>query len=198
MGYNPKIYHRRSIRLKDYDYSQDGYYFVNICTHNRGIYFQDENVIKMIEKWWHILPNKFSNVEIDEFIVMPDHVHGIVVIVNPPVGADTRVRPNLKCDEHIADERIVGKHIGLPLQEIIQWFKTMTTNEYIRNVKNLKWKSFDGKLWQRNYYEHIIRNEKSLHRIRQYIKNNPLEHLYKNKRIKRDKISLSCQPPQTI
>ncbi len=56
----------------------------------------------------------------------------------------------------------------------------MTTNEYMRNVKNLKWKPFDGKLWQRNYYEHIIRNEKALYRIRQYIKNNPLEHSYKN------------------
>ena len=177
MKYNPEIHHRRSIRLKNYDYSEDGYYFVNICTQNRQNYFQDSGVIEMIEKWWHLLPNKFENVEIDEFIVMPDHVHGIIVIINS-VGADLCVRPNVKCDEYI-----VGKHIGLPLhpplQEIVQWFKTMTTNEYIRNVKNLKWKPFDGKLWQRNYYEHIIRNEKALCRIRQYIKNNLLEHLYK-------------------
>ena len=169
MKYDPEIHHRRSIRLKNYDYSQDGYYFMNICTQNRRNYFQDKCVIKMIEKWWHILPDKFPNIEIDEFIVMPDHVHGIIVIINPVVGADPCVCPNVE----------QGKHVGLPLQEIIQWFKTMTTNEYMRNMKNLKWKPFDGKLWQRNYYEHIIRDEKALYRIRQYIKNNPLEHLYK-------------------
>ena len=187
MKYNPDMYHRRSIRLKNYDYSQNGYYFVNICTQNRQNYFQNVCVAEMITKWWHILPDKFSNIEIDEFVVMPDHVHGIIAIVNP-VGADLCVRPNEMTDRYVCpngkyDKRVVGKHIGLPLhpplQEIVQWFKTMTTNEYIRNVKNLKWKPFDGKLWQRNYYEHIIRNEKALCRIRQYIKNNLLEHLYK-------------------
>ena len=165
MEYNPQIHHRRSIRLKDYDYSQNGYYFVNICTHNRQNYFQDKHVIEMITKWWHILLDKFPHIEIDEFIVMPDHIHGIIAIVDS-VGADPCVCPN--------NER--GKHVGLPLPlpGIVQWFKTMTTNEYIRNVKKSKWKPFDGKLWQRNYYEHIIRDEKALYRIRQYIKNNPL------------------------
>jgi hypothetical protein len=62
---------------------------------------------------------------------------------------------------------------GPPLSRIVQWFKTMTTNEYIRGVKSLGWKRFDGKLWQRNYYEHIIRDEKSYHAITNYIKNNP-------------------------
>ena len=60
-----------------------------------------------------------------------------------------------------------------PLYRVVQWFKTMTTNEYIRGVKNLGWQPFDGKLWQRNYYEHIIRNEKSYHNITNYIINNP-------------------------
>ncbi|MGB9853103.1 MAG: transposase, partial [Candidatus Kapaibacteriota bacterium] len=63
---------------------------------------------------------------------------------------------------------------GSPLHKIVQWFKTMTTNEYIRNVKNNGWEPFDKKLWQRNYYEHIIRNEKELNKIREYIINNPL------------------------
>ena len=197
MKYNPDMYHRRSIRLQNYDYSQNGYYFVNICTQNRQNYFQNVCVSGMITKWWHILPDKFSNIEIDEFVVMSDHIHGIIAIVNS-VGADPCVRPNEMTDPCVCpngkyDKRVVGKHIGLEtsgkhigletsgkhiglplLQEIVQWFKTMTTNEYIRNVKNLKWKPFDGKLWQRNYYEHIIRNEKALYRIRQYIKNNPL------------------------
>jgi REP element-mobilizing transposase RayT len=61
----------------------------------------------------------------------------------------------------------------VPLPTIIQWFKTMTTNEYIRGVKTLEWPSFRGKLWQRNYYEHIVRNDLGLYRIRQYIIANP-------------------------
>ena len=150
---------------------------MNICTQNRQNYFQDKFAIEMITKWWYILPGKFPNVEIDEFIVMPDHIHGIIVIV----GADPSVCPNIKYGKHVGLQT-PGKHVGLPIQEIVQWFKTMTTNEYIRNVKNLGWKPFDGKLWQRNYYEHIIRDEKELYRIRQYIKNNPLEH--SNKKIK--------------
>ena len=64
--------------------------------------------------------------------------------------------------------------MGLPLHRVVQWFKTMTTNEYIRNVKQNNWPVFNGSLWQRNYYEHIIRNEEELNKIREYIRNNPL------------------------
>jgi len=71
------------------------------------------------------------------------------------------------------ETNILGEHIGSPLHRVVQWFKTMTTNEYIRGVKTLGWKPFDGKLWQRNYWEHIIRNENSYHRIAQYILKNP-------------------------
>ena len=68
---------------------------------------------------------------------------------------------------------ILGEHIGSPLHRVVQWFKTMTTNEYIRGVKTLGWKPFDGKLWQRNYWEHIIRNENEYNRIAEYILKNP-------------------------
>ena len=68
-----------------------------------------------------------------------------------------------------------GKHIGLPLHGVMQWFKTMTTNEYIRNIHENDWQRFDGKLWQRNYYERIIRNETELNRIRKYIMNNSVQ-----------------------
>jgi hypothetical protein len=68
---------------------------------------------------------------------------------------------------------ILGEHMGSPLHGIVQWFKTMSTNEYIRGVKTLGWKPFNGKLLQRNYYEHIIRNEKSYQTIADYIVNNP-------------------------
>lgn len=65
--------------------------------------------------------------------------------------------------------------MGSPLPRVVQWFKTMTTNEYIRGVKQWNWTAFSGKLWQRNYYEHIIRNETSLLEIRAYVKNNPMQ-----------------------
>ena len=82
------------------------------------------------------------------------------------VGADLRVCPN--------DDNKKGEHIGSPLPAIVQWFKTMTTNEYIRAVKQCGWPSFPGKLWQRNYYDRIIRDEDELNRIREYIIYNPL------------------------
>jgi REP element-mobilizing transposase RayT len=70
-------------------------------------------------------------------------------------------------------QHILGEHTGSPLRIVVQWFKTMTTNEYIRGVKTLGWQSFDNKLWQRNYYEHVIRNPDSHERIASYIVNNP-------------------------
>jgi REP element-mobilizing transposase RayT len=121
---------------------------------------------KMVGRWWNELKNKYANIEIDEYVVMPNHCHGIINIVGS-VGADQCVCPDN-----------MGEHAGSPLQgrpiyEMIQWFKTMTTNEYIRNVKQNRWGPFDGKLWQRNYYEQIIRDETSLRRVREYIINNP-------------------------
>jgi len=160
--------HRRSIRLQNYDYSQAGSYFVTICVQNRECLFGEivEDVMRlndagcMAERWWAELGNKFPSVETDEYVVMPNHFHGIVVIA----GTDLRVRPNPD-----------GAHIGAPLPEIVQWFKTMTTNEYIRGVKQCEWVPFPGQLWQRNYYERVIRNEEELIRIRQYIADNPAQ-----------------------
>jgi REP element-mobilizing transposase RayT len=90
-------------------------------------------------------------------------------INNPPVGADLRVCPSMR----VCPQLITGEHIGSPLHVVIQWFKTMTTNHYIRGVKQQNWQPFNGKLWQRNYWEHIIRNENSYQNISEYIKNNP-------------------------
>jgi hypothetical protein len=98
MKYNPEIHHRRSIRLKHYDYSQPGAYFVTICTHNRECLFGEivsgamvlNDAGKMVEKWWYELNTKFLNIEPDAHIIMPNHFHGIIIIV----GADLRVCPN--------------------------------------------------------------------------------------------------------
>jgi putative transposase len=173
---NPDL-HRRSIRLKGYDYAQAGAYFVTVVTQNRECLFggvsQGEFVPNqagiMIKNWWLELTHKFPKIEIDYYCVMPNHFHGIIVIV----GADLRVCPPIQ-----------GAHAGAPLQkedvplsEIIQWFKTMTTNEFIRGVKQSAWIPFKGKLWQRNYYEHIIRGEGDLNAIREYILGNPVNWL---------------------
>ena len=74
-----------------------------------------------------------------------------------------------------------GAHIGAPLQQIIKWFKTQTTNEYIKGVKNGLYEPFDKHLWQRGYYEHIIRNQQDLGEIRHYIENNPAKWVLENK-----------------
>ena len=194
--YNPKIHHRRSIRLKGYDYSQAGLYFITICVQNRECLFGEiengEMILndagKMIEKWYYELMNKFPDIKCDEMIVMPNHFHCIIENVGMAVGADLRVCPDTDTDGQfienengqthrsaptMGDKPILGEHIGSPLRAVVQWFKTMTTNEYIRGVKNLGWQPFNGKLWQRNYYEHIIRNEKSFCTIAEYIENNP-------------------------
>ena len=184
-------HHRRSIRLKGYDYSQLGSYFITIVTQNRAILFgkiiDDEMVLndagKMIKKWYREIENKFSDIKCDEFICMPNHVHFILMNVGYEfpisafVGADLCVCP---CEgEHTGSplresgEWNQGEHTGSPLQRIIQWFKTMTTNDYIKNVKKNNWIPFDKKFWQRNYYEHIIRNEKDLNKIREYSICNP-------------------------
>ncbi len=186
MKYNSDIHHRRSIRLKGYDYSQTGMYFVTNCTQNRECLFGDmvdgamqvNAAGRMIKKWWLELNNKFPVVQTDEFIVMPNHIHGIVIIVGAdlcvcPGEPDAQTEPDT-CRDMDAQTNL-GAHIGAPLPEIVQWFKTMTTNEYIRGVKQHGWSPFPGKLWQRNYYEHIVRNENELNQIREYIINNPLQ-----------------------
>ncbi len=150
-----KLSKRVKLRLKHYDYAQRGLYFVTICCHHRKCLFGSISHDKMhlndadlmIEKWYKELENKFPTVICNAMIIMPNHFHCVIE----------------QKDEHA----------GSPLHEIIQWFKTMTTNEYIRNVKTRNWTRFDGKLWQRNYHEHIIRNNESYQKIVDYIQYNP-------------------------
>ena len=168
---------RRSIRLRGYDYSRAGAYFVSICTKERKCLFGDiENqemalnaAGRMLDKWYVELENKFKDIRCDEYIIMPNHFHAIIQNIGP-VGADLRV-----CPDNHRHGRTSGEHIGSPLHRVIQWFKTMTTNEYIRGVKQYGWVPFPGRLWQRNYYEHILRSENEMSRIREYIRNNPAQ-----------------------
>jgi REP element-mobilizing transposase RayT len=186
-----KFHNRHSIRLKLFDYSQPRYYFITICVQNRSNLFGNiinnnieiNNAGKMVQTWWLKFPSKFSNIILDEFIVMPNHIHGIIQLINNDslVGADPRVCPKYtprvcpKIDNgQIRDGQIRGFAPTGTIPQIVQWYKTMTTNEYIRNVKQNDWTPFPGRLWQRNYYEHIIRNHLALNNIRKYIINNPM------------------------
>ena len=167
---------RKSIRLKDYDYSSNGYYFVTICVQNREKLFGEivgatlcgrpNNPDKIITKWLLELENKFNDIKIDEYIIMPNHIHFIIKRTGDHTGST---------GDHTGS---TGDHTGSPLRDIIGWFKTMTTNEYIAGVKCGKFIPFKGRLWQRNYYEHIIRNYDDYINISEYIQNNPLKWEY--------------------
>ena len=175
MKYDPEIHHRRSVRLRGYDYARAAAYFVTVCVHEKehlfGEVVEGEIVLneagRMVEAWWRAIPRRYATVQVDSFVVMPNHIHGIIRIV----GADPRVRPSKGA--HVGADK-QGAHIGAPLHRVVQWFKTMTTNDYLRCVHKLGWPPLSGKLWQRNYYEHISRNQRELNVIREYIATNPV------------------------
>ncbi|EGK03208.1 transposase [Dysgonomonas gadei] len=176
---NQSISQRRSIRLYEYDYSQEGLYFVTICTQDKVCLFgeivEEEMVLndvgKMIDEQWHNLKQYYANIDLHEYIVMPNHIHGIIQIVDDVVGVPlvgTRNMGNGQ-PQGIAPTKQNSKSLG----DIIGSFKSITTNSYINGVKQNDWPAFNGKLWQRNYYEHIIRNDDSYQKITEYICENP-------------------------
>jgi REP element-mobilizing transposase RayT len=132
---------------------------------------------RMVQAVWNALPVFYPGVDVDGFVVMPNHIHGILVLV----GAAPCGRPVGACDssQGTGQPRGIGQPQGvaptLSLPETVHRFKTMTTKRYADGVKQSGWLPFPGRLWQRNYYEHIIRNEASLNHIRQYILDNPAQ-----------------------
>ena len=205
MPYDPAKHHRRSIRLQGYDYSQPGTYFVTICTQNHDYLFGDvadgEMVLndagQMVRGVWDELPLYYPGIEADAFIIMPNHIHGIITIQppdagSPPptVGAGLRACPPLRTPREqppptgqpslpghppppAGQPQGVAPTTIMSLPDVVHRFKTLTTKRYMDAVKYSGWKPFPGRLWQRNYWEHIVRTERELHRIREYIVNNP-------------------------
>jgi putative transposase len=169
---NNDKHQRRSIRLKDYDYSQAGAYFVTICTYNKECIFgkvtNGEMVIneygKVVEQEWLRTAEIRPNVELDEFIIMPNHMHSIVTIGESHVGATCR-SPKGEGTSPLPKEP-ASASIGA----IMAGFKSATT----RRINELRGTPREP-VWQRNYYEHVIRNEHDLNEIREYIVNNPLK-----------------------
>ena len=165
MRYDPDKHHRRSIRLKGYDYSKAGWYFITLCSKNRERLFGNvdngEMVIneygKIIRYSWFDLRNHNNHIRLDAFMIMPNHVHGIIQIIDVN---DVRAG---------SEPALTKKHKQHSLSEIIRQFKTFSARR-INKKRNMT----GIPVWQRNYYEHIIRDDEELNRIRLYIKYNTL------------------------
>jgi len=168
MKYNPDHHHRRSVRLTEYDYATVGAYSVTICAYGRECLFGKiirgqmrlNDVGRIIQEEWQRTPQLRPNVKLDTFITMPNHFHGIVVITESRRGV-LQYAPT------------IGQNPGFrspsqTLGAIVRGFKSAAT----RRV-NLLHNTPGSRLWQRNYYEHIIRDEKDLSEIRRYISLNP-------------------------
>ena len=126
---------------------------------------------EMLYRIWNEIPNTYPEIVIDEFIVMPNHVHGIICIVGAPLVGALPVEDRAGMVNNRAGTRPAPTTLG----DVVGIFKSISTHQYAMNVHANKWPPFPGKLWQRNYYEHIIRNETEMERIRHYIINNPLQ-----------------------
>jgi len=168
MRFEPQKRHRRSIRLHGYDYTQVGAYFVTVVTKNRACLFGEvvDGGVRLSSfgeitcACWRAIPEHFSNVMPDEFVVMPNHLHGIIFI---NVGARHAVPlPGLS--------KRFGKPLAGSLPIIVGSFKAAVTKQ----INQLRLNT-GAPVWQRNYYEHIVRSENELIRIREYIANNPLQ-----------------------
>lgn len=176
MKYNPDIHHRRSIRLKGYDYAKAGVCFLTLCTQHRECLFGDiakgrmhlNAAGKTAVRCWHEIPNHFPHVRLDAFVVMPNHVHGIWVMmdVGNVIGAKdfSPLHRRTTIQEPNTKQRPCGtsKTIG----SVIRGFKIGVTKWMRKHTTVFE-------VWQRNYWEHIIRDESEMNRIREYIETNP-------------------------
>ena len=179
-------HNRQSLRLKHYDYSREGYYFITIVAQNREHLFGEivDGVMglnvagEMVEELWHDIPNDFKYVKLHEFIIMPNHIHFIIEIVGVPlVGTldmQTKIINNIQSKRAPTRDAPTGSPTNKTVGDVIGVFKSKTTNQYIKMVKNNTLPPFNKRIWQRNYYEHIVRDENDYTRIAEYIINNPI------------------------
>ena len=224
-GGKPRPNNRRSIRLKGYDYSKMGAYFITICCQDRECRFGEivgagftpaqnddaQNAERATEivapamelneygmiayNEWIKLPERFLNIELDVFQIMPNHMHGIIVLKD--VGATARVAPtsDAVARDTVAQNNVMNENVALAekraevnpaptntttnatVGDIVGAYKSLVANGCL-DIHKQKWAGVNpapymGKLWQRNYYEHIIRNDQSFQTISNYIINNP-------------------------
>jgi REP element-mobilizing transposase RayT len=190
---------RRSLRLNGYDYAQAGAYFVTICTQDRACLLGDivDGEMQLnaagseVQAVWNELPRRFAHLELDAFVVMPNHIHGIIVIRG---RGESCIRPDDCQQQDSGDQKdrpygtnhvhgiatFVGAGLALPeekgaassaptLADVVRAFKSLSAIRVNRLIMR------SGPLWQRNYYEHVVRNERELDKIREYVATNPLK-----------------------
>ena len=185
MKYNPDIHHRRSIRLREYDYAAAGAYFVTICAQGRACLFgeiRDHAMVpnaagRMLVDVWRELSVHYAGVDVDTHVVMPNHFHGIIILT---VGAGPRACPDFTGPRGRPEDghpegggHPQGGAPTLSLFDVVHRFKSLTTARYRHGVRDDNWPPFPGRLWQRNYYERVIRDDAELIAIREYIRCNP-------------------------
>lgn len=170
-------------RLKYWDYSADGYYFVTICTKNKINYLGEivdgkmhlNNVGYIAKKYWQEIPNHYKHMKLDSFIIMPNHIHGILKIINNPILCNCVLKRGIETHDcaslqrrNCTESKLYNNKFGPQSKNIaaaIRAFKSSVKK--FTNDHNFEF------YWQSRYYDHIIRDETSLFNIRQYIKNNP-------------------------
>ncbi len=145
--YNPDRFTRRSLRLPTHDYRSTGAYFVTIRTYQYELLFEIPELRTILMENWQALPDRFPGVTLDEFVIMPDHIHFVVwlddTVENPP-----------------------------RLGDVVGAYKSLTTMAWLKHIEGAGMNR-SGRVWQRNYYEHIIYSQAHLDQKRQYIRNNP-------------------------
>ena len=165
-----KLYkqYRKRLRLNDYDYSNAGYYFVTICTKDKGLFFGNIEKEKMIlsglgeivEKHWIQIPEHYQNVILDEYVILPNHIHGIIIICGDSKTGQCPVTTDMEND--------ANRKYGI-LSKVINSYKGIVTKMIKRTrIEN-------NFAWQRSFYDRVIRNDEELLKTRQYIQNNPLK-----------------------
>lgn len=177
MPYDPFKHHRQSYRLQGYDYASEGAYYVTMCTRNRECALGDvingemrlSETGQIVQECWLEIPNHFTNVTLDEYQVMPNHVHGIIVIWGKPRRDLINQIPIGIDDTHFGTPRDwpLMKNPKQPLGKIIRHFKAKAT----KTIHDVGFGDFG---WQSKFHDHIIHDEADLERIRDYIKSNPL------------------------
>lgn len=180
--YNPETHHRRSIRIKEYDYSQEGLYFITICSFNHACLFGHiDNGDMVLTAYGKIANNEWmqtremrNNIELHKSVIMPNHMHGIIEINDSTRrGTMPRARiPNVTRNQGTLQRAPTKEQFGKPtsntIPTIVRGFKSSVTKQ-INIIRN----TLGHPVWQRSYYEHIIRNKKSYNRISEYIRYNP-------------------------
>ncbi len=197
--YDPQIHHRRSIRLKGYDYSQAGAYFVTICVHQRECLLGDvvngkmqlSQFGKIVYYAWLDLPKHYPHVILDEFCIMPNHVHFIIVLIDDGRDGSFKLSQvslpaSVQLPKTPLPARETHPYTRHPLSEVIRAFKSFSAKRI-----NAPQKTTGNPFWQKNYYEHIIRNDREWNAIAWYILNNPLHW-----QLDRDNLQNKLPPPE--